>query len=114
MSGGTGCACDTVFESVDAYRARFEQSLFDLVDHDVLGVFVLVLANASFEHHLFERLRNPLRDAFARWESRFDAGDPRAVGAAPDDIGVFQRLRDHGFDRLGVTHWRRCGPWWPR
>lgn len=101
-----------VFDSIDVLREAFERRLVDLVDHDVLGVYVLVLANASFERHLFERLRDRLRDAFARWEARFESGDNRAIGAAPDDIAVFQRLREHGFDRLGVTRWRRCGPWW--
>jgi diadenosine tetraphosphate (Ap4A) HIT family hydrolase len=83
----------------------------DLVGHDTLGVFVLALANASFEGALFERLRARLRDDFARWEARFDTGDPRAIGAARDDVAVFERLRRHGFERLGVTRWRACGPW---
>jgi hypothetical protein len=112
MSSENASGGDEIFDNVDAFRAAFEQRLFDLVDHDVLGVFILALANASFEGHLFERLGGRLRTAFMRWEERFESGDRRAVGAAPDDIAVFQRLREHGFDRLETTRWRRCGPWW--
>jgi diadenosine tetraphosphate (Ap4A) HIT family hydrolase len=99
------------FSSTAALRERFEAGLERLVAHDTLGVFVLALANASFERALFERLHGRLRDAFRRWERRFDAGDPRALQAAPDDRDVFERLRRYGFDRLEVTRWRQCGSW---
>ena len=110
MSGESGR--DEIFGGVDVFRAAFEQRLFELVDHEMLGVFILVLANASFEAQLFDRFGDRLRKAFLRWEARFDAGDPSAVAAASDDIAVFQRLRAHGFDCLETTRWRRCGPWW--
>jgi hypothetical protein len=99
------------FASANALRVHFERRLASLVDHEKLGVFVLALANASFERALFERLQGRLGDAFGRWERRFDAGDPRALQAAADDRDVFERLRRHGFERLEVTRWRQCGPW---
>lgn len=100
-----------VFASPGALRSAFEQKLIELLEQDVLGVFILVLANASFERSSFERLHRPLAAAFARWNARFDAGDDRLAAAPADDVAVFERLRRLGFGRLAVTRWKRLGPW---
>jgi len=105
-TGGAG-----VFASPVALRDAFEHKLVALLDRDSLGVFILVLANASFERSTFERLHRPLASAFARWSERFDSGDGRVLAAPADDVDVFERLRRLGFDRLAVTRWRRLGPW---
>ncbi len=102
---------DGPFVSPAALRGAFEERLGRLLQHDVLGVFILVLANASHEPGVFERLRAPLAAAFERWCERFDRGDARAQEAAPDDRAVFQRLRAFGLDALSETRWRRVGPW---
>jgi diadenosine tetraphosphate (Ap4A) HIT family hydrolase len=100
-----------IFASPAALRDAFEKKLIELLEQDVLGVFILVLANASFQHSTFERLRQPLATAFARWCARFDAGDDRVTAAPADDVEVFRQLRRLGFERLEVTRWRRLGPW---
>jgi len=100
-----------VFASPAALRNAFESKLIELLEQDVLGVFILVLANASFERSTFERLYGPLASAFARWNGRFDIGDDRVAAAPPDDVDVFERLRRLGFERLEVTRWKRLGPW---
>lgn len=107
----TGTEPADPFASPAALRAAFERGLGEMLTHDVLGGFILVLANASLEQALSDRLREPLAVAFERWCERFDRADPRALEAAPDDIEVFRRLRRVGLDRLGVTRWRRAGPW---
>jgi len=100
-----------VFASPAVLRGAFEHKLIRLLDQDLLGVFILVLANASFERATFDRLYKPLSAAFARWNERFDSGDERALAAPADDVEVFRRLQGLGFDRLAVTRWRRLGPW---
>lgn len=100
-----------LFASPQAMRAAFEEGLLRLLDEDLLGAFVLVLANATFEPVLFERLRAPLRQAFDRWCRRSDDADPAVVDAAPDDVAVFGQVRDRGFEHLEVTRWRDIGPW---
>ena len=100
-----------VFASPAALRAAFEEGLSGLLAQDGLGGFILVLANASCEQPLFDRLRGPLTDAFVRWCGRFDRQDDAAIAAAPDDVAVFQRLRELGLDQLAVTRWTRRGPW---
>lgn len=100
-----------VFASPAVLRDAFERKLVRLLEHDQLGVFILVLANASFERSTFDRLYGPLAGVFARWNERFNAGDERALAAPADDVEVFRRLQLLGFDRLAVTRWRRMGPW---
>jgi len=100
-----------IFASPAALRDAFEHKLIRLLDQDLLGVFILVLANASFERSTFDRMHELLADAFARWNGRFDTGDQRALTAPVDDVEVFRRLQELGFDQLAVTRWRRLGPW---
>jgi diadenosine tetraphosphate (Ap4A) HIT family hydrolase len=102
---------DSSFPHPGELTARFDARLSALVDHEVLGVFILALANASFFPATFERFRDRLRQAFARWERRFDRAEPQAVDAAVDDVEVFLRLRALGFERLRPTSWRACGSW---
>jgi diadenosine tetraphosphate (Ap4A) HIT family hydrolase len=101
----------TWFASPGGLRAAFEDRLQALLDSDQLGAFILVLANASFEPALFERLRDVLGRRFDQWCGLFDRRDPRAVGAAADDVEVFQRLRELGFENLLSTRHRVSGPW---
>lgn len=100
-----------VFASPAALREAFEGKLIGLLERDLLGVFILVLANASFERSTFGRLYRPLASAFERWNERFACGDHRVVDAPTDDVAVFERLRGLGFDKLEVSGWRRAGPW---
>lgn len=104
-------AATAVFASPHRVREAFERRLAGLVDEDTLGVFILALANASYDDAMFDRLRARLRTAFGRWCARFDDGDPRAVGAAADDADVFTRLRTLGFEQLVATRRRQLGPW---
>lgn len=101
----------TPFASQAALARCFEDGLERMLRHDLLGVFILVLANASFEEAMFARLQSTLKNAFDRWCARFDADDPRAAEAAPDDVAVFRRLRELGFEHLMTTRWRSAGPW---
>lgn len=102
---------DGVFASPQRLNESFDGHLLGLLDEDSLGAFVLVLANLCFEQAMFDRLRGPAAAAFARWVERFDAADPLVTRAPADDVAVFRQLRELGFDRLGVTRWRRVGPW---
>ncbi len=99
------------FASLNALQSAFEQRLQAMLDIDQLGVFILVLANASFESAMFERMHRALATAFAVWKQRLDKGDPLVTEAAPDDQRVFEQLCRYGFDNLTPTRWRNVGPW---
>jgi len=100
-----------LFASASELRDAFERKLGELTGEDSLGVFILALANASFDPASFERLRPSLAAAFRQWCRRFDVADPLAIDAPVDDVVVFQRLRQLGFERLAATRWRQVGPW---
>lgn len=100
-----------VFATPEILRDAFEQRLTELLELDQLGVFILVLANASFQRQTFERLQRPLSVAFDRWRWRLHDQDPYVTDAPADDIEVLRRLCALGFERLGTTRWRSLGPW---
>lgn len=100
-----------IFSSRDALQAAFEERLHRMLGIDELGVFILVLANASFEPAMFERMRDALAGAFAVWRQRSSQNDTVFQQAAPDDRAVFERLCLYGFDNLTATRWKRLGPW---
>lgn len=104
-------ALPPLLDSPETFRDTFVQRLDDLVDHEALGVYILTLANASFESRLFDRLSGRLENVFRDWERAFDDGTDRALAAASDDVAVFERLRAYGLDRLEVTQWRTAGAW---
>ncbi len=99
-------------------RAAFESAFGDglarmLSAHDGLGVFILVLANATHEPGLRQRLWPELTARFAR--HRQALRETLALGARPadaeDDVAVFLRLALLGLDALPDTAWREVGPW---
>ena len=100
-----------LFASYEALHAAFEEGLVRMLEQGPLGTFVLVLANASFEPRMWQGLQPSLRAAFQSWCRRFDRRDAMVREAAPDDVDVFERLRQLGFDRLTATRWRDVGPW---
>jgi hypothetical protein len=110
MTGGTDPGHGP-FGSRAQLREAFEAGLLRMLEGDSLGAFILVLANASFEDGMSDRLRKPLAAAFERWSQAATAGDPAYQGAAADDVTVFEQLRQLDLDSLGVTRWRRLGPW---
>lgn len=96
-------------------RGRLEQAfaagLRRMLDTESLGAFILVLANASYEAAMLERLQRPLREAFRHWREAAAQGMPAYRQAAPDDVSVFQQLPAEGPESLATTRWRRVGPW---
>lgn len=89
----------------EAFAARLEAMLAE----DLLGAFILVLANAHLDPTLGARLREPLRLRHADWQVRLGDGD--ASAAAPDDIAVFRQLPPGGLAALAPVRHRRVGPW---
>ena len=100
-----------LFNSPAVFRDAFVQRLEELIDNEGLGVYILALANASFERPLYDRLAGRLEKVYRDWGRAFDDGAARALAAAPDDAAVFERLRAVGLDRLEVTQWRAAGSW---
>jgi len=100
-----------LFESPEAFREGFVNRLERMLrEYQGLGVFILVLANASYDEGIYRRLATPLRQRFedlaARMRADLQAGRP--LGDAPDDVLVFLKLMAVGFDDLPLTRFRQA------
>jgi len=102
-----------IFESTDALQAAFVAGLERQLDEEPLGTFILVLANALFDHDLFERLRDRLAERFDERRNRYSEAlrHGHTPGDAPDDMLVFLKLIAMGFEHLAVTEYRRAKHW---
>ena len=101
----------TPFMSLDALDHAFEDGLRRMLADDVLGAFILVLANAAADAASFDRLRADLAGVYADWCARLERDDPVIEAAAADDVAVFERLRALGLENLGTSRHRRAGGW---
>jgi hypothetical protein len=98
-----------LFQSRQQMQAAFADGLAAMLTEPGLGTFILVLANAGSETALWTRLGNELRVRFEELAALHAGGE--LVGAAPDDLAVFEQLLAVGFDRLQPVQQRAVGPW---
>ncbi len=94
------------FNSIDHYRQRFSSGLEQLLQEPALGTYILVLANAGFDHELYASLRPGLRKAFDHL-----VGELRKSAADGEDAAVFAKLMEIGFEGLQKTRFRSLGEW---
>lgn len=78
-----------------------------------LGVFILVLANATFAADIYPVLRERLAERFNLLATRYRraVSEGRQLDVAPDDLAVFRQLLTVGFEKLRLTEFRQVGPW---
>ena len=78
-----------------------------------LGTFILVLANAIFDEHIFLQLKDRLQDKFEtlsqQYSNKLRLG--KQINDAPDDIMVFLKLIAMGFNNLSTTEFRQTEDW---
>lgn len=107
------------FSSAEALRRRFADGLDAMLDeHDGLGVYILVLANAAQDPTLWQALRDKL---LARYRHHANAmrtalRNGATLDAPEDDLMVFLKLMalelaPETFEQLQVSPVRRIGPW---
>lgn len=101
------------FRSPGAFDGGFVKGLQRQLETDSLGALILVLANASFDLAVRDRLQPAIARRFAQRESAvrdlLRAGE--AVPGSQDDLFVFLKLMVAGFDNLGSTEFRRLDAW---
>lgn len=101
-----------IFRSEDALQRRFVLGLDSMLqEHAGLGVFILALANASYDERIQERLGPALQDRFQQESERLR--NTLAAGRQPldaaDDLDVFLRLMALGMGDLPPTRFRQAG-----
>ncbi len=95
-------------------RYAFETGLSGLLtQYDELGTFILALANAASEQHLWDALRNPLKTRYNRFACSMGTGTQAGLvlDDAQDDLRVFLKLLALGFEKLSATEYRQVGCW---
>ncbi len=101
-----------LFREMDQLRQRFEEGLEQLLEaNHGLGVFILVLANASYDAAIHPRLIGRLEQRFERAATTLRATlrAGRQAGDAADDVDVFLRLMALGLHELPLTRFRDVG-----
>lgn len=100
------------FNSPQQFRLAFSAGLATmLANHDDLGVFILVLANAAYDPELWAQLRIPLFSRFERQAGEITAAlrAGRRIDAPDDDLLVFLKLMAMGFERIEPVELRQLG-----
>lgn len=102
----------SIFQSHAHYRESFIAGLEKmLAAHSGIGVFILVLANASFDPLIMARLQVPLQRRFAELSDDLKQQllGGRKLDHAPDDLFVFLKLMAVGLEQIAATQFRKEG-----
>ena len=94
-----------VFLSPGTFRTAFEKGLDRQLQQDSLGTFILVLANALFDEHIFVKLKDRLQEKYEqnKQDYAYKLQQGKSLNDAPDDMLVFLKLIAMGFDNLKTT-----------
>ena len=102
-----------LFASKEQFRHIFEQGLVKLLDYDGLGIFILVLANASFDQHVHDYTHKALVEKYKQLAKKycFLLQDGQLLTEPEDDILVFLKLMAMGIDKVSQTEFRQTKQW---
>ncbi len=101
------------FSSSRKFRESFEGGLSRLLETGGMNLFILVCANASFEHALFDRFKDRLTGEYQRLKNLLEqhVSEGMDINEAEDDLSVFKEIMSIGFDAMQITQQRFEGPW---
>lgn len=102
-----------IFHSPERFIKAFGEGLEKMLEHEGLGVFILVCANAGFDPLLQQRLAGRLRERFDEYSARYREllREGRGLPDADDDVLVFLKIMAIGLDALEPKRRRSEGPW---
>jgi len=104
---------DQIFSSREQFRHLFELGLVKLLQHDELGVFILVLANARFDQHVHNYTHDALLEKYEQLAKKYQflLQDGQILTEPEDDILVFLKLMAMGIDQVSQTEFRQTRQW---
>lgn len=104
---------EQLFASKEQFRHLFEQGLVKLLEHDGLGIFILVLANASFDQHVHDYTYTALLKKYQQLSAKYQflLQDGQLLTEPEDDILVFLKLMAMGIDKVSQTEFRQTEQW---
>ena len=101
------------FKSLEYFRDQFNQGLHELLIHEKLGTFILVLANATQHESLFAGLQPKLLQQFnslkANYQNALAQGNQ--LKEVEEDLLVFLKIVAIGFENIKLTQTRQQGNW---
>lgn len=101
-----------IFSGSSAFQELFTNQLESMLESPQLGAFILVLANASMENNMLDRLKPALEHRFDQIDNQLkDSKDEQLNSLPADDLDVFRSLQHTGLDHLSSTRYRNCNPW---
>lgn len=103
---------DALFKSSDQFKTRFTLQLESMLACEELGVFILVLANATSSTEVYRQLADDLGKRFQYFRQKLELSSSEEISKlAPDDISVFRQLVDIGLQALPLTQSRTDNEW---
>lgn len=102
-----------IFRSSERFQEAFAQGLVEMLEHDGLGVFILICANAGFSPALQHLLSPALKERYQRHaeDYREALAQGQCLPDADDDVLVFLKMMAIGFETLRPSERRNAGPW---
>lgn len=104
----------SVFTSTENFQQAFADGLHTMLrQHDGLGVYILVLANAANDPVLWQALRDALTERHYHHAALIATAlrQGRPISEPEDDLLVFLKLMAIGFENFKPTEVRQAGPW---
>ncbi len=102
-----------IFSNKESFRHAFEQGLVSLLDNDELGLFILVLANASFDKHVHDYTEQALLVKYHKLRRYYYHAiiEGQPLKAPEDDVLVFLKLLTISIDSIRPTEFRYEETW---
>ncbi len=104
---------NTPFNSISQFQDAFNSGFQPLLERDQLGTFILVLANASFDASLREKLKEQIDHRFHTLHRRFE--EQLLCGEIPaesdEDLLVFFKIATVGLGRIAQSETRQIEGW---
>lgn len=104
---------DRIFSSKENFRHTFEQGLVELLKHDGIGSFILVLANASFDKHVHDYTEHSLLARFKELSDYYQYALQEGIilKEPEDDVLVFLKLLAISLHKIRATEFRNELNW---
>ena len=101
------------FTSLEYFTEQFNQGLHKLLDHEKLGTFILVLANATQHDALLSELKPKLLAQFNILKANYQHAllNGNQLNEVEEDLLVFLKIAAIGFENIKLTQIREQGNW---
>lgn len=100
-----------IFKDEQSYQHVFINGLKQMLKSNELGVFILVLANATYDKNIYSLFSEELEQKFNYFADLFKSHDDHSLLGAIDDVIVFKQLMTIGFENCGLNQVRKEGEW---